>query len=549
MAGDLEVDYSEPGGPEQMEVTEAAQTSTEVQAASGHNQTPEGVSIQATNPEAAQASQQVPVKEEPKTETTEGQQEAQESQTPKEEREESQREKTSTEVKRKTLDVEASTRGGTGGSQNPVTPPKAAPSESNPSTYRGYTQAEWDAWYSRGQPSTYRRTQRQQSKTDEELLAQRKRPGKREREAQKRAQSSHGGVRLQEAPQSKVPPPPPPSPRQGKGTEGEEKEKPPSEVWAKKEKEAATTKEEERPGPSKSARTQDAQPSSASYEYTDEEEEEQEVILSGKANSHSKTWIGELPTLLNFEGSTSEHRLTLFKKGSYRAVYTHSRDRTILWKIGQHGDEEKWLRLYGQYTMPKLHRKIPVRVNISHAKNPGPGENLYVLEVERMEPLPHLGPAHFLAMFIILLYMKGQGVVLKDTGTSNWGLRWSLTGLAEMVLLDAGSWKPDVPGPLKSLKEVSGFRDMLNPLPKVRNAIERILREAKPETQVYMAYAVETLLEQGQLGLDLWRSLVRQRVLVCAPTRDHFVMVPVGESALTKPNKWELKLLKEQAKT
>ena len=47
MAGDLEVDYSEPGGPEQMEVTEAAQTSTEVQAASGHNQTPEGVSIQA----------------------------------------------------------------------------------------------------------------------------------------------------------------------------------------------------------------------------------------------------------------------------------------------------------------------------------------------------------------------------------------------------------------------------------------------------------------------------------------------------------------------
>ena len=184
MAEDLEVDYSEPGGPEQMEVTEA-QTSTEVQAASGHNQTLEGVSIQATNPEAAQASQQVPVKEEPKTETTEGQKETQESRTPKEEREESQKEKTSTEVKRKTLDVEASTRGGTGGSQNPVTPPKSAPSESNPSTYRGYTQAEWDAWYSRGQPSTYRRTQRQQSKTDEELLAQRKRPGKREREAQK----------------------------------------------------------------------------------------------------------------------------------------------------------------------------------------------------------------------------------------------------------------------------------------------------------------------------------------------------------------------------
>ena len=115
MAGNLEVDYSEPGGPEQMEVTEAAQTSTEVQAASSHNQTPEGVSTQATNPAAAQASQQVPVKEEPKTETTEGQKETQESQTPKEEREESKEEKTSTEVKRKTLDVEASTRGGTGG--------------------------------------------------------------------------------------------------------------------------------------------------------------------------------------------------------------------------------------------------------------------------------------------------------------------------------------------------------------------------------------------------------------------------------------------------
>ena len=47
---------------------------------------------------------------------------------------------------------------------------------------------------------------------------------------------------------------------------------------------------------------------------------------------------------------------------------------------------------------------------------------------------------HLLAMFIILVYMRGQGAALKDVGQSNWGIRRSIGGQPELVLLDAGSW-------------------------------------------------------------------------------------------------------------
>ena len=60
---------------------------------------------------------------------------------------------------------------------------------------------------------------------------------------------------------------------------------------------------------------------------------------------------------------------------------------------------------------------------------------------------------HLLAMFIILVYMRGQGAALKDVGQSNWGIRRSIGGQPELVLLDAGSWTAVDPGPLKSLAE------------------------------------------------------------------------------------------------
>ena len=41
-----------------------------------------------------------------------------------------------------------------------------------------------------------------------------------------------------------------------------------------------------------------------------------------------------------------------------------------------------------------------------------------------------------------------------------------------------------------------------------------------------MAFGVEALLDQGEVGVSLWRSLIRQRVLVTAPTRDNFVLLP-----------------------
>ena len=64
-----------------------------------------------------------------------------------------------------------------------------------------------------------------------------------------------------------------------------------------------------------------------------------------------------------------------------------------------------------------------------------------------------------------------------------------------------------------------------------------------------MAFGIEALLEQGQLGLDLWRSLMRQKGIIRAPTRDTFVMIP-STSALKKPEDWrfEFELLREEVK-
>ena len=59
--------------------------------------------------------------------------------------------------------------------------------------------------------------------------------------------------------------------------------------------------------------------------------------------------------------------------------------------------------------MPKLFRKIPVRVKLANSKFPEAGKNLRILEVEKVEMLGEIQKPHLLAMFIILVYMRGQG--------------------------------------------------------------------------------------------------------------------------------------------
>ena len=150
-------------------------------------------------------------------------------------------------------------------------------------------------------------------------------------------------------------------------------------------------------------------------------------------------------------------------------------------------------------------------------------------------------------MFIILVYMRGQGAALKDVGQSNWGIRRSIGGQPELVLLDAGSWTAVDPGPLKSLAEVSGYRDLLNKHQEVKAAITRLLAQSKAKVSSLMAFGVEALLDQGEVGVSLWRSLIRQRVVVTAPTRDNFVLLS-RVSAIQKTEDWRIEILKEEAK-
>ena len=400
--------------------------------------------------------------------------------------------------------------------------------------YWQYSQEEWQQWEKEKQ--AYRRTYRQWRKSDEDLYAQRRRPGKREREALKRnaePSSQWRPVTLVEAQPSRLPPPPPQSPRTKTSEEVQPKE-------AKLED--SQEKVEEDKTSQKVAKRENEVETSASYYSSDEKsEEEEEVVLKGKANSPAKTFIGEMPALLTLE------RIPLLSKGSYRAVFAHPVNERLVWKVGDHSEEAAWLRLYGSYVMPKLFRKIPVRVKLANSKFPEAGKNLRILEVEKVEMLGEVQKPHLLAMFIILVYMRGQGAALKDVGQSNWGIRRSIGGQPELVLLDAGSWTAVDPGPLKSLAEVSGYRDLLNKHPEVKAAITRLLAKSQAKVPSLMAFGVEALLDQGEVGISLWRSLIRQRVLVTAPARDNFVLLP-RVSAIQKTEDWRIEILKEEAK-
>ena len=186
-----------------------------------------------------------------------------------------------------------------------------------------------------------------------------------------------------------------------------------------------------------------------------------------------------MPALLTLDSSKEKERIPLLSKGSYRAFFAHPVNEGLVWKVGDHSEEAAWLRLYGSYVMPKLFRKIPVRVKLANSKFPEAGKNLRILEVEKVEMLGEIQKLHLLAMFIILVYMRGQGAALKDVGQSNWGIRRSIGGQPELVLLDAGSWTAVDPGPLKSLAEVSGYRDLLNKHQEVKAAITRLLAQSQ----------------------------------------------------------------------
>ena len=118
----------------------------------------------------------------------------------------------------------------------------------------------------------------------------------------------------------------------------------------------------------------------------------------------------------------------------------------------------------------------------------------------------------------------------------------------ELVLLDAGSWTAVDPGPLKSLAEVSGYRDLLNKHEEVKAAITRLLAQSKAKVSSLMAFGVEALLDQGEVGVSLWRSLIRQRVVVTAPTRDNFVLLP-RVSAIQKTEDWRIEILKRRQRS
>ena len=71
--------------------------------------------------------------------------------------------------------------------------------------------------------------------------------------------------------------------------------------------------------------------------------------------------------------------------------------------------------------MPKLHKRIPLKLVLEKGRFTPPGENLVALEVERCKALPALLPEHLLCMITILVFMRAQGIVLKDTGVQQLG--------------------------------------------------------------------------------------------------------------------------------
>ena len=120
--------------------------------------------------------------------------------------------------------------------------------------------------------------------------------------------------------------------------------------------------------------------------------------------------------------------------------------------------------------MPSMFKQIPVRVQLQGTKFPEESKNFQILEVETIDKLKDLEPAHPYSMFIKLVYMRGQGIKLKDTGRSNWVSR---------ILLDAAFCAPH-PGTrtLKNFDDVSGFRDILSKHSSTKEVVQAILQKS-----------------------------------------------------------------------
>ena len=144
------------------------------------------------------------------------------------------------------------------------------------------------------------------------------------------------------------------------GARSSQSENPQGEVPGQAKEEKPKAEEEPQPAQAKAPKVQGAK-SSASYEYSYEEEEAEVLEVRGKANSPAKTWVGELPTALAIGKPEEEQRLVLLKKGSYRAVYCHPTDKNLLWKVGDHGDEEKWAEAVRGFHYAQIAQAHPLK--------------------------------------------------------------------------------------------------------------------------------------------------------------------------------------------
>ena len=114
------------------------------------------------------------------------------------------------------------------------------------------------------------------------------------------------------------------------------------------------------------------------------------------------------------------------------------------------------------------------------------------------------------------------------------------------MLLDAGSWTAADPGPLKSLAEVSGYRDLLNKHQEVKAAITRLLAQSKAKVSSLMAFGWRPFWTKARWGL-----VEVPDPAACGGDCSHSgQLCPPAEGLppSKKTEDWRIEILKEEAK-